>query len=398
MRRPSRLHGALQPVVLAVGVICVTALAVGANSQAQAPHYALTSRLPRACIWRTVPSADAHPLWYDRFNSVAGVSPREAWAVGDSYTGRENGGRPSFIERWDGRRWRVASAPIPPGAILQSVSASRVGDVWAVGQVGGGRELIEHWDGVRWLAVAAPRYGGILNGVVALTARDAWAVGVRSLGGGGKTLIEHWNGARWTVVPSPNPTGPGRRSYAVLRSVTAISTNDVWAAGYSGGVRSPVTRTLIEHWDGRRWTIVPTPNVRSAGDVVNNILFSISGSRWDDVWAVGSWGSRSGGYGGRGDDALTLHWDGRRWSRIATPPVAERALLSGVVARGGRAWAVGDRGLQPRQQTLIERWDGTRWTIVPSPTGSSLAAVTTSPDGATWAVGANGRRPLAARC
>lgn len=157
-------------------------------------------------------------------------------------------------------------------------------------------------------------------------------------------------------------------------------------------------RTLIEHWDGRRWRIVPSPNVRSPGGVVNDILFSISGDRSDDVWAVGSWGSEPGGYGSEGDQALALRWDGRRWLRTATPSSAPRALLSGVVARGGRAWAVGDRGLQPDQGTLIERWDGARWSVIRSPAGFSLAAVTTSASGTAFAVGERGRQPLAVRC
>jgi hypothetical protein len=387
----------LAAAVVSFGVISML-VSAGAGSEASAARTLAPTSRPR-CVWRAVPSADPHALLYDRFNSVAAVSPREAWAVGDYYTGHEGGPSGAFIERWNGRRWCVA-APILPGAILQSVSASAAGDVWAVGQIGGGRQLIEHWDGVRWRAVAPePRYGGILNGVVALTPDDVWAVGVRGLGGGGKTLIEHWDGTRWTVVPSPSPTAaPGNRRYAILRTVTAISPTDIWAAGYSGGVRSPVTRTLIEHWNGRRWTIVPSPNMRAADGVVNNILFSISGSRRDDVWAVGSWGRLPGGYGGKGDHALALHWDGHHWSRVAGPAVGPRSLLSGVVAQAAQVWAVGDRSLQPHQQSLIERWDGTRWLIVSSPAGFSFAAASASSGGTIWAVGANGRQPLAAHC
>jgi hypothetical protein len=258
--------------------------------------------------------------------------------VGDDFSGREGGRHGAFIERWNGRRWRVVAAPIPRGAILWSVSASGAQDAWALGQTDDGGQLIERWDGARWrVAPALHPPAPILFGVAARTRHDAWAVGVRSRGGGGETLVEHWDGTRWMVVPSPSPSAaPGRRPYAILRAVTAISPTDVWAAGYSGGVRSPVTRTLIEHWDGRRWTIVPSPNVRSSRGVINNILFAISGSRRDDVWAVGSWGSVPGGYAGRGDHALALHWDGRSWSRSTTPAVAQRSLFLGVVMRGRR--------------------------------------------------------------
>jgi hypothetical protein len=386
---------AVSAIGLALAAACATAVTAVAR-----PDYPLASNSPRACAWRTTPSSDPHFSLYDRFDSIAALSPHDAWAVGDYFTGREGGRHGAFIERWNGRRWRVVAAPIPRGAILWSVSASGAQDAWALGQTDDGGQLIEHWDGARWrVAPALHPPAPILFGVAARTRHDAWAVGVRSRGGGGKTLIEHWDGTRWMVVPSPSPgAAPGRRPYAILRAVTAISPTDVWAAGYSGGVRSPVTRTLIEHWDGRRWTIVPTPNVRSSRGVTNNILFAISGSRRDDVSAVGSWGSVPGGYGGKGDHALALHWDGRSWSRSPTLAVAQRSLFLGVVTRGRQAWAVGDRGLQPHQQTLIEHWDGAHWSVVPSPAGFSLAAVTTSSDGTVWTVGASGRRPLAARC
>jgi hypothetical protein len=319
--------------------------------------------------------------------------------VGEYFTGHEGGQHGAFIERWNGRHWRVVATPIPRGSSLPSVSASGARDVWAVGQGGGGRQLIEHWDGVQWRRLApAPRSRGNLFAVFARSPSDAWVVGDRIRGGVVETLIEHWDGTRWSVVPNPNPRpAPSHRPYAVLQTIAAISATNVWAAGLSATTVPAVTRTLIEHWDGRRWRIVPSPNVRSARGVTNNLLFSISGSRADDVWAVGSWSSLPTGYGGRGDHPLALHWYGRSWSRIATPALGQRALFSSVVARAGRAWAVGDRGVQPHQQTLIERWNGTRWSSVPSPAGFAFRAVTAS-GGAAWAVGANRRHPLAARC
>jgi hypothetical protein len=383
--------------VVSIGVGVAGLLTAVPTTEAKRGHIAAKSA--RSCVWRTVRSADPHPALYDRFNSIAAVSPREAWAVGDYFTGREGGLHGAFIEHWNGRRWRLARAPIPPGATLESVSASGAGDVWAVGMRRNLGQLIAHWDGVRWRVLRAPRPGGILHAVAALTPRDVWAVGSRKRGPGFGTLTEHWNGTRWMVVASPSPpVASNQRRDAILQAVTATSRNDVWAVGSSViGVPAIASRTLIEHWNGQRWTIVPSPNVTSKG-VPNDFLFSVFGSG-RDVWTVGSWGNYlPGGFGGKGDHALALHWDGRRWSRSATPALRHRALLSGVVAAAGRAWAVGDRGLQPHQQTLIERFDGKRWSIVSSPPGFSLTAVSARSGGSVWAAGANGRQPLAARC
>ena len=42
-----------------------------------------------------------------------------------------------------------------------------------------------------------------LAGVAALGPNNVWAVGTTITG----TLVEHWNGAAWSVVPSPSPAG-----------------------------------------------------------------------------------------------------------------------------------------------------------------------------------------------
>jgi hypothetical protein len=55
------------------------------------------------------------------------------------------------------------------------------------------------------------------------------------------TLIEHWNGSAWTIVPSPN-VGSGNNS---LAAVAARSANDVWAVGYADkDLSSGVSRSL----------------------------------------------------------------------------------------------------------------------------------------------------------
>ena len=157
--------------------------------------------------------------------------------------------------------------------------------------------------------------------------------------------------------------------------MTVISATDVWAAGYAG-VRKPkpTARPLVEHWNGRRWRIAPTPAVRS-GRALNDILFSISGSGSNNVWAVGSWGAVAGGYGGLGDHPLALHWDGSAWKVIATPNIEDGSLLLDVhAASSDSVWAVGYSATGSTFHTLAEHWDGSSWSVVPSadaPTGDS---------------------------
>src|SRR3954451_20005135 len=96
----------------------------------------------------------------------------------------------------------------------------------------------------------------LLYGVTAISPDNAWAVGEQLMGGTDKPLIEHWNGSSWSVVPSPTPVGA---LYSRLKSVDAVSANNVWAVG-DLGLRRGVERTLIEHWNGTSWHRVPSPN------------------------------------------------------------------------------------------------------------------------------------------
>ena len=63
--------------------------------------------------------------------------------------------------------------------------------------------------------------------------------------------------------------------------MTAVATDDVWAVGnsYFGGLQ----RSVVEHWDGENWTVVPSPN---DGPFLNWFV-SISATSADDIWAVG---------------------------------------------------------------------------------------------------------------
>lgn len=350
-----------------------------------------------SCRWRAALVEDPHPRLFDRFDAVTATTSGRAWAVGDYYTGHEGGPSGALIEEWTGQRWRRVGRPVP-NATGWSVSASGENDVWALGD-----QLLEHWDGQDWRGVATARFRGsrLLHAIATRGPRDAWVVGERWRGTGkvGKTLAEHWNGKRWSVVETPNPSAAGRRYDAILQAVSIRSRTDAWAVGHwLTGPHMLISRTLIEHWNGRRWRIVPSPSVRASNGVLYDILFAVSADRSDDAWAVGSYGSQAGGYGGKGDHALAVHWNGDHWSLATLPVIRERSLLSGVAARAGQVWAVGDRGVPPhRHRALVERWNGVRWSIAPSPRGFDLAGLSISPGGKGWAVGSAGKRPLAAR-
>jgi hypothetical protein len=264
-----------------------------------------------------------------------------------------------------------------PG-VFEAAADTSAHDVWAVGEtsVPDGQALIAHWNGAVWATVPSPDPGSFadLRGVAAIATADAWAVGSTSLAPvvstspGQQALILHWDGAGWTQVPAP-PSG----SAAELRAVAATSATDAWAVG------SADSRALILHWDGSSWTQMPAP----AG-----ALGGVAASSASDAWAVGSAPK------GR---TLTLHWNGRIWTRVPSPSRTPQGLVdylnSVAIGPGKTAWAVGaiSCGCGPGV-SLIERWNGRSWRVVPGPTPGSpdLASVISIGAQNAWAAGASG--------
>jgi hypothetical protein len=210
-----------------------------------------------------------------------------------------------------------------------------------------------------WQVVASPSRGvsATLNAVATTSARDAWAVGSYDTGSGFRTLIEHWNGSTWKVVPSVNPA-TGMHETSALGGVVAISPSNAWAVGFYEKATTSF-RTLVEHWNGKKWSVVPSPNA----DPGENTLGAIAAVSATDIWAVG-YRHGPGISGGGGRKTLVEHWNGLKWRIAASPspgPTAGDGFLFGVaVTPGGRAWAVGS---EPSRfsSTLAIRWNGTKW-------------------------------------
>ena len=172
---------------------------------------------------------------------------------------------------------------------LNGVAAISIQNVWAVGAYGnghGGLTLVEHWNGTQWNVVASPNVKGTLSdslsGIVAITANNIWAVGgYNNASNNSQTLIEHWNGSGWSIVSSPD----AGTNFNALEDISVLSSNDIWAVGYSGDTPAGVARSVTQHWDGSTWSIVPSPNAGTS----TNYLYGVAAVSSNDVWAVGEY-------------------------------------------------------------------------------------------------------------
>jgi hypothetical protein len=280
--------------------------------------------------------------------------------------------------------WTAVPSPnaTPGNNVLAAVSTVSADNVWAVGQAedanGNSNALIEHWNGTAWSVVPGPAIlESNLLGVAGISATNVWAVGSSlTRDSGQQALIEHWNGVRWRKVKSP-VTRPG----TVLNAVTVVGKRDIWAVGefLTDGITA---QTLTEHWDGTAWSVVPSPDAGTQ----HNLLTGVAAVSSTDVWAVGHFLNNDHVF-----QTLTENWNGSSWSIVPSPSKAgvQSSLNSIATASHGRyIWAVGETG----SHTLIEQWNGTSWLVVHSPTpdGSAftiLGGVAIVNGSEVWAVG-----------
>lgn len=323
-----------------------------------------------AIAWGTVPSPNGG-YGPNELRDVAALSATDVWAVGSfgEFISPE-----AQIQHWDGTAWTLSQLPInlPRGELL-GIDAVAADDVWAVGgAASNGDSFILHWNGSAWSQIAHPKPYTYqrLYAVDALAADDVWAVGEYSQSGGvSHTLTMHWDGTAWSIVDSPSSP-----AYDQLNGVTAIAADDVWAVGDSDG------RTLTLHWNGNLWHRVFSPSPGSSGE-----LTAVSAIASDNVWAVGE--SNSG--------LLALHWNGSRWRRTAmsTPAGILHDLNDVTAVSSSEVWAVGFYSYGPKWQTFIMRWNGTGWSLSPTPSPDPTINVlygVDAVDGQVWAVGQGG--------
>ena len=184
------------------------------------------------------------------------------------------------------------------------------------------------------------------------------AVGDFQLGAGG-TLAEVWDGRQWSLTPSPSPGQlPDRGS---LLAVSCPRTSFCMAVGYYDA-SSLRELTLIEIWNGKRWSVSPSPNPSGYSH-----LLGVSCTSSRDCEAVGLYEHNCTAHTG-GSSGLVERWDGRDWSVVPSPatPCGSTQLQAVSCAAASDCTAVGLYFHGPGDWTLAESWNGTRWSIVPS--------------------------------
>lgn len=376
------------------------------DDQQDSPHLtptpaATTPAILPSLTWTPTPFPTCTPMWHlysapnpgpqgGSLDDISVISSSDIWAIGNYQSQYYY---KMLAIHWNGTQWSIVPTPdLLFNYAIYAVSAVSSNDVWAVGTSStfSPAPLMMHWDGTTWTSVRindSPG-GGVLGTLYSVSARasnDVWAVGTQGFGASG-SLTMHWDGTGWSVIPNPNPPP---NELMLLSGVAAVAANDVWAVGQASNYSVPGLRSIIMHWDGVAWSFY---NLGTSSNY--ETLNGISAGSKNDIWAVGAqWLIE----GATSQWPLTMHWNGSTWSRMPTPDTGTDSNLADVsVLPSGEAWAVGAHytgytGGNPLFRTLIEKWDGTAWSIVPSPNAggpsTALSAVASASTNEAWAVG-----------
>jgi hypothetical protein len=261
--------------------------------------------------------------------------------------------------------WSIQRIPSPgrTSSELTGVSCWSPSACFAVGgySVASYREatLAERWNGRRWSIQPTPTPpGGTLNGLLAVSCTSpsaCIAVGTQENPTSQAPLVERWNGKRWSIQPTPNVFGG-------LFGVSCASRTACTAVG----AKAPgPLRPLAERWTGKRWSIQPTPAVYSG---VEEDLEAVSCPSTTACFAVGTGTAMGSG-------AIAERWDGSKWSieRPSNRPAGGTALEGVSCISPSACITVGER--DDGGVGLTGRWSPTSWPVALSSGGPGLMGV-----------------------
>jgi hypothetical protein len=224
--------------------------------------------------------------------------------------------------------------------------------------------------GTGWFQVTSPSLGGQDNNLAAVSAAsasDVWAVG-SYLPPTNNTVLaalgEHFDGKRWSAYPLPN-VGLNENS---LLAVSMLPSGKAWTVGYFVNANYK-QKTLIEHFDGTTWSVVSSP---SPGDR-QNILYGVAAITDNDVWAVGAEQDSAGLW-----HTLSEQWDGKKWSVVPTmdPGSSGNQFYAVTAVSANSVYATGQQGGTGfPNEVLTEHWDGSAWSVLSTPAAPSGSPV-----------------------
>jgi hypothetical protein len=272
----------------------------------------------------------------------------------------------SIAQRWNGTSWSSQTMATPAGAsqvMPRAITCLSASDCYAVGSyyttTSAYKPLAEHWNGTAWSVQTTPAFtvGAWLVGISCTTTSQCTAVGYHTdptFAHENMTWAMRWNGTSWSTQTTPNPAGYGS---AELSSVACTSATSCLAVGQWTDGPTIVYGTMTMSWNGTTWTLLTTAQP-PAGPARPN-LASVSCSSAAACTAVGGYGGIDGSSG-----SVIERWNGSTWT-VQTNPSPAGDLHSVSCPTATKCVAVGESASGLAAYATV--WNGTSWTAQSPP-------------------------------
>jgi hypothetical protein len=300
----------------------------------------------------------------DSLTSVSCASPTMCMAMGSTSYDAE------LSEAWNGVQWVVVKTPKTPKSRtprakpfdMQSVSCA-AGTCTAAGfRYGVQGAVIEQWNGSSWVAVRFPKSKVPLGSFDNISCADdgfCAAVGTP----GSLVLTRETTTSKW-VRSSISPPSP-----SWFQGVSCTSSSSCIALGTNTAVPGQLGPNVLAQWDGSAWSIDPTQVPEQ------NVLGRISCVSASQCTAVGDIEQSTTSY-----TPLAESWNGTSWTVDATVPVSTAAYFTSVSCPTSTfCMTVGDNYRPPNEPAVVyplaQEWDGSSWSSVnpPTPAGAGFS-------------------------
>jgi hypothetical protein len=329
-----------------MGLSCCRALALAASAAcvaaAMTPFAAAASTTPVKPRWSIFKILNEKR--YDTLLTLAAVGKHDAWAFGQTSSGR------GLAVHWTGSAWtgsRITGAFTRPG--FSSASGPR--NIWVSGS-----ECTSGPQGTSVTATYIARYNGrTWTTRKWTTAAFCWAALVTTSQNNGWLLGNnralHFTGRRWHKISLP---GLGQ-----VIAATAVSASDIWTIGarFNAGQLSR-SKAFFTHYDGRAWRTVPLPYIKLPphGYIYPDDV-AAAGAR--NIWAAATIYPAAA-------HSVLLHYGGRKWRTIPLPAKPDQLLKVAPDGSGG-VWAIMFSAAAGRYE--FAHYARGTWTYDPVPTG-----------------------------
>jgi hypothetical protein len=218
-------------------------------------------------------------------------------------TGRTTGfafdgiGAPRGETAWErtgrtGAAWKKVPFPGKTNEEVAYAAASSPTNVWAFGNNFNTGSRVLRWTGSKFAVVKT--FAGSITAASVLGPKDVWVYGVLAGSGVPAIGVWHYNGRTWSRIGKNIAGG------------SALNDHDVWA----------FSATSVEHWNGRTWTATSVSRLlppRDSNGLNLPRVVGILALSQSNVYAIGN-GNRQD----EGGPLVVLHFNGHKWSKLAT--------------------------------------------------------------------------------